>query len=60
MKTNAMFVSNDQIRRWHSATKPQGRVSVLKQVERNLALIYEVNKSGTQKLKTAMDIKEAK
>ena len=57
MKANRfMFVSGDQINLWHKSIRPCGRVSVLKQVERNLALIVEVSKTGKQKIKTAKEL----
>ena len=51
-----MFVNGDQIRLWHKEVRPHGRISVLKQVERKLALIVEVSKTGKQKIKTAKEI----
>jgi hypothetical protein len=53
MKT---FISKQQISLWHKSVRPAGPVSVVKKVERDLGLIYEVKKSGDQKLKGPLDL----
>lgn len=55
---SAKFMTDAQIRQWHREARPQGRVSVLKRVERDRALIIEITRGGKTKIKMAMFIAE--
>ena len=54
------FVNWPQIVMWHNKTGPKGPVCVLKQVERDLGLIYEIKPTGRHKLVGPLTLERSK